>query len=204
MPHKLLMARFTTTVKLRSIYMYNNQFVYCPYYMEQPTYRNKMQSFAAFSGTVTRIEDFSPGPNDASSGCNKLMSLENKDRGPVNFVISPNTYFVDHKVVEVGDEVTGFYDANAPAILIYPPQYPAIVMVKDTDYQNVTVDYFNNQLINSDGNLKLNIAPSTEVILTNDQLFNRYPGNRNLIVIYGPTTKSIPAQTTPYKIIVLC
>ena len=28
--------------------------------------------------------------------------------------------------------------------------------------------------------------------------------NRNLIVIYGATTKSIPAQTTPYKIIVMC
>lgn len=191
--------------------MHNRQFSYCPYYINQTAYpsfnsklRNTVQKFAAFSGTVTRIEDFSPDPSDASGGCYKLMSLESKDKGPVNFVISPGTYFVDHEVVEVGDEVTGFYDANAPAILIYPPQYPAIVMAKDTEYQNVIVDYFNNQLISSDGNLKLNIASSTEVILTNDQLFNRYPGNRNLIVVYGPTTKSIPAQTTPYKIIVLC
>jgi len=191
--------------------MYNNQFPCCPYYMNQAAYpyfnamwRNTARNFAAFSGTVTRIEDFYPGQDDASAGCYKLMSLENIDRGPVNFVISPGTYFVDHEVVEVGDEVTGFYDANAPALLIYPPQYPAIVMAKDTVYQNVTVDYFNNQLISNDGNLKLNIAPSTEVILTNDQIFNKYPGNRNLIVAYGPTTKSIPAQTTPYKIIVLC
>jgi hypothetical protein len=162
------------------------------------------QKFAGVSGIVTRIEDFNPSPNETSAGCYKLMSLESKDRGPVNFVISPETYFVDHEVVEVGDEVTGFYDANAPAILIYPPQYPAIVVTKNTEYQNVTVDYFNNQLISSDGNLKLNIATSTEIILTNDQPFKRYPGNRNLIVVYGPTTKSIPAQTTPYKIIVLC
>ena len=167
-------------------------------------WRNTAQKFAAFSGTVTRIEDFYPGQDNASAGCYKLMSLENKDMGPVNFVISPGTYFVDHEVVEVGDEVNGFYDANAPALLIYPPQYPAIVMAKDTVYQSVTVDYFNNQLISSDGNLKLNIAPSTEVILTNDQPFNRYPGNRNLIIVYGPTTMSIPAQTTPYRIIVLC
>lgn len=191
--------------------MHNRQFSCCPYYMNQAAYpsfnaklRNEVQKFAAFSGTVTRIEDFSPSPSDVSGGCYKLMSLESKDKGPVNFVISPGTYFVDHEVIDVGDEVTGFYDANAPAILIYPPQYPAIVMAKDTEYQNVIVDYFNNQLISSDGNLKLNIAPSTEVILTNDQPFNRYPGNRNLIVVYGPTTMSIPAQTTPYKIIVLC
>ena len=191
--------------------MYNNQFFFSPYHMNQaayhsfnPMWRTIAQKFAAFSGTVTSIEDFYTGQDDPSAGCYKLMSLQNMDMGPVNFVISPGTYFVNHEVIEVGDEVTGFYDANAPVPLIYPPQYRAIVMAKNTEPENVTVDYFNNQLISSDGNLKLNIAPSTEIILTNDQIFNRYPGNRNLIVLYGPTTFSIPAQTTPYKIIVLC
>lgn len=191
--------------------MRNRQFFCCPYYLKQvqchpfinSKCRNKTQKFAAFSGTVMRIEDFYPSES-VKAGCYKLMSLENKNREPVNFVISPETYFVNHEVVKVGDKVTGYYDANAPAILIYPPQYPAIVMSKNKEYQNVVVDYFNKELINSDGNLKLNLAPSTEVILTNNQPFNKYPGNRNLIVIYGPTTKSIPAQTTPYKIIVLC
>ena len=112
--------------------------------------RNKVQKFAAFSGIVTRIEDFSPSPSDASEGCYKLMSLENKDKGPVNFVVIPTTYFVDHEMVEVGDGVTGFYDSNAPAPIIYPPQYPAIVMTKDSLYQNVKVDHFNSQLISSD------------------------------------------------------
>lgn len=191
--------------------MNNRQISCCPYYKKQTSlpsfnakFRNKIGKFAAFSGTVTSIEDFSISPADASAGCYKLISLENKDKGPVNFVISPETYFVDHELVTVGDVVTGFYDADAPAILIYPPQYRAIVMAKDTEYQNVTVDYFNDKLISSDGNLKLNLAPATEIILTNDQLFSGYPGNRNLIVTYGFTTKSIPAQTTPYKIIVLC
>ncbi|MEG0772115.1 hypothetical protein [Clostridium sp.] len=191
--------------------MYNNKFPYYPHYMNHATYsslnaklRNTSLKFAPFSGTVTKIEDFYTSEDDASVGCYKMMSLESIDMGPVNFVISPETYFLDHELVEVGDEVTGFYDANAPALLIYPPQYPAIVMVKDTVYENVTVDYFNNQLISSDGNLKLNIAPFTEVILRNDQLFNGLPRNKNLIVVYGPTTKSIPPQTTPYKIIVLC
>ncbi len=191
--------------------MCNDQFPCCPYYMNQAAYpsfnanwRNTTQSFAAVSGTITRIDDFYPTQDEESAGCYKLMSLESIDRGPVNFVISPGTYFIDHEVVVAGDEVTVFYDANAPALLIYPPQYPAIVIAKNTENQNVTVDYFNYQLISSDGNLKLNIDESTEIILTNYQSFNRYPGNRNLIVVYGPTTKSIPAQTTPYKIIVLC
>lgn len=191
--------------------MYNNQFSFYPYHLNQNPYlsfnsmwRNTAQKFAAFSGTVTMIEDFYTGQNDSSIGCYKIMSLENVDMGPVNFIISPETYFVNHAMIEIGNEVTGFYDANAPTLLIYPPQYPAIVMAKNTGAENVTVDYFNRELISSDGYLKLNIAPSTEIILTNDQIFNRYLGNRNLIVVYGPTTFSIPAQTTPYKIIVLC
>lgn len=191
--------------------MYNNQYFSYPYNMNQYDYfsfnsmwRNAVQKFASFSGTVTMIEDFYTGQDDASTGCYKLMSLETVDMGPVNFIISPETYFVNHVMIEVGDNITGFFDVNAPVPLIYPPQYRAIIIAKNTGSENITVDYFNKQLISSDGNLKLNIAPSTEVILTNDQIFNIYPGNRNLIVIYGPTTFSIPAQTTPYKIIVLC
>ena len=191
--------------------MYNNQIFSYPYYMSQDNYlyfnsmrRNTAQKFASFSGTVTMIEDFYTGQNDPSLGCYKLISTESVDMGPVNFIISPETYFVNHEVIKVGDEVTGFFDANAPVPLIYPPQYRSIVMTKNRRSESVAVDYFNKQLISSDGNLKLNIGPSTEVILRNDQTFNRYPGNRNLIVVYGPTTFSIPAQTTPYKIIVLC
>jgi hypothetical protein len=77
-------------------------------------------------------------------------------------------------------------------------------MVKDSPYQNVKVDYFNNQLESSDGQLKLNISPYTRIVLTNGQAFSRIHANRDLIVIYGAVTQSIPAQTTPYRIIVLC
>jgi hypothetical protein len=163
-----------------------------------------MVIFASFSGRVTRLADFGTGQNGAAAGCYKLMTLEKEDGSIVNFVVSPATYFVDHVVIKVGDTATGFYDSNAPVPLIYPPQYQAIIVAKNTQGQNVKVDFFNNQLISSDGSLKLNIGPATKVILVNDQPFTRYPGNRNLIVVYGPSTKSIPAQTTPYKIIVLC
>jgi len=122
----------------------------------------------------------------------------------VNFVIEPTTYFVDHAMVSVGDRVTGFYDANAPVPLIFPPQYRAIVMTKEHPYQNVNVDFFNSELISSDGSLQLNISSTTEIVLENGQSFNHNPINRYLIVIYGPTTRSIPAQTTPYRIIVMC
>lgn len=163
-----------------------------------------MKSFKSFHGTITMISDFWTNATGEGLGCYKLMSVENEDENLVNFVVTPYTYFVDHVMVTVGDNVTGFYDANAPVPLIYPPQFQAIVMARDSQYQNVKVDYFNSQLVSSDNQLKLNIGPYTEIVLENDQLFTRNPANRNLIVVYGPTTRSIPAQTTPYKIIVMC
>ncbi|PFO08370.1 hypothetical protein COJ85_03770 [Bacillus sp. AFS076308] len=162
-----------------------------------------MTNFYSFHGTITMISDLI-GQNGEEESCNKLMSVENGMGTIVNFVVSPTTYFVDHLMVAVGDRVTGYYDGNAPVPLIYPPQYRALVMVKDSPYQNVKVDYFDSQLLSSDGRLQLNISPYTQIVLTNGQPFKRNPANRDLIVVYGPSTKSIPAQTTPYRIIVLC
>lgn len=132
------------------------------------------------------------------------MSLLRGDGSTVNFVISPTTYFLGHVMVSIGDRVTGFYDVNVPVILIYPPQYQALIIEKDNAYQNVKVDYFDSQLVSSDGHLQLNISNYTPILLPNDQTFTLNPANRNLHVVYGPTTMSIPAQTTPYKIIVMC
>lgn len=161
-------------------------------------------NFLSFSGIVTMISDFWLGTNNDGGGCYQLISVENQSGSIVNFVVAPDTYFVDHEAVTIGDQVTGFYDADAPAPLIFPPQYRAIVMAKENVRQNVTVDFFNSQLENSDGSLRLNLSTNTQVLLENGQLFNRYPANRNLIVIYGATTRSIPAQTTPSKVIVIC
>jgi hypothetical protein len=163
-----------------------------------------MTNFLSFSGTVTAISDFYTGQYGMNEGCTKLFTLENELGEIVNFVVSPSTYVVDHEMIMVGDVVTGYYDGDLPVILIYPPQYQALVMVKENPNQNVKVSYFNQQLLSSDGQLQLNLSPYTQILLTNGQLFSTYPGNRDLIVFYGPSTRSIPAQTTPYRIIVLC
>ncbi|MEH6991390.1 hypothetical protein V7075_01625 [Neobacillus drentensis] len=163
-----------------------------------------MKKFTSVSGTVTMIQDHFVSSDEELNGCFKLMSILRGDGSIVNFVISPTTYFLDHVMVSVGDRVTGFYDANVPVILIYPPQYQAHIIVKDNPYQNVKVDFFNSQLVSSDGQLQLNISSFTPILLQNNQPFTLNPASRNLLVVYGPTTFSIPAQTTPYKIIVLC
>lgn len=150
------------------------------------------------------INDFLVTPSGENEGCYRLMSVIDGTGRQVNFVVEPKTYFVDQAMVGVGDQVTGYYDADAPVPLIYPPQYRALVMVKETPGQNVKVDFFNRQLISSDGMLNLNLSPGIPIILENGQRFTKSIANRNLIVVYGPSTFSIPAQTTPYRIIVLC
>ena len=163
-----------------------------------------MTNFYSFQGVVTQITDFVTYTNDGREGCDNFFTVENNQGAIVNFVVSPSTFVVDQEMIAVGDVVTGYYDGDAPAIMIYPPQYPALVIVKENQNQSVKVSYFNQDLLSSDGQLKLNLAPNTLVVLTNGQQFSRYPGNRDLIVTYQFTTRSIPPQTTPSRIIVLC
>lgn len=162
-----------------------------------------MINFGSFYGVVKEISDFWTGSED-TSGCYRLMAIQNSDGSIINFVVSPFTYFVEHAMVSEGDMVTGYYNADAPVPLIYPMQIQAIVIAKDMLNINVKVDYFNNQLVSSDGTLKINPSLQTEIVLINNQEFFDSPENHNLIVLYGPSTRSIPAQTTPYKIVVMC
>ena len=163
-----------------------------------------MINFFSITGTITNIEDFWINESQESLGCYKLISLQDDSGNTTNFVVAPETYILNNDILLPGDRVTGYYDGNAPVPLIYPPQYRALVMHKAQSFPNIKVGYFNNQLISSDNQLRLNLSPSTLIVIRNGLLFSRIPVNHNLIVIYGPTTRSIPAQTSPYKIIVLC
>src|SRR5690625_3488784 len=162
----------------------------------------KMIQFKAFTGTVVSMNDLHS--SEYGEGCSKIIALQNEEGAPVNFILTPSTYVVNQDMIAIGDTVTGYYDANGPAILIYPPQYLALIKVKEQTYQNVNVSYFNSDLISNDHKLRLNIHPYTQITTTYGQAFTGNIANRTLIVIYGPSTKSIPAQTMPHKIIVMC
>ncbi len=158
--------------------------------------------FQSFTGRVTMINDAGAGGNH--DGCYTLIAISSVEGQIVNFVAGPDTYFVDHKMIRIGDRITGFYDADQPTPLIYPPQYRAVVIAVTSPSNFVKVDYFNEKLVSSDGQLKLNISPATAVLLENGQQFTGNLTNRYLIVSYRASTKSIPAQTTPTQIVVMC
>ena len=72
---------------------------------KQKRYLN--EKFQSVDGTITMINDFVTGSNE-EIGCNKLMSVYNGYGNLINFVVKPNTYFIDYATVVVGDKVTGF------------------------------------------------------------------------------------------------
>lgn len=106
-----------------------------------------MITFLSFQGTITAITNF-PTKRGAESGCRQMLSLENKNQEVVHFITSKLTYFHNHQAFIPGDNVIGFYDANTPVPLIYPPRYRALVVAP------VTSDIFLPQ-ITSTANLSI-------------------------------------------------
>lgn len=153
--------------------------------------------YASFMGTIKGVENFT-----AIEGA-KIVAVENKEGGPANFIIKEDTFLVDNFDLEIGAEIVGFYDANAPMIMIYPPQYNMEVLAEQKENQFVKVDIFNEELVSSDNNLKLNISDQTEVVTRDGKKFKGTLANQKLVIIYDVTTRSIPAQTNPIKVIVL-
>lgn len=135
--------------------------------------------------------------------CMQQVTIRNSD-GIQNFIISPDTYVISEIRLRVGMNVTAFYDADLPIPLIYPPQYQAIIIGRRNPQENLYAGEFDNDLVSFDGTLKLNVGRSTDIVTSNGQPFPCPLGGQTLIVYYTITTRSIPAQTTPRKIIVIC
>lgn len=153
--------------------------------------------FFSISGTIQSI---SPIQNQC---CQQMINLITNN-GPVTLILSQDTYVINNTRFRPGMHIIAFYDANAPVPLIYPPQYQISVIAQQMPGEMITYDFFNQNLVSSNGMLKLNIANSTEIVTPNGQIFNCSLENRMMIVFYGITTRSIPAQTTPRKLIVMC
>lgn len=160
-----------------------------------------MKQLKAFRGVIRSIDPLSSG-----SGCDLIFTIIGFTGADEIFrlVVTPDTFVLDNTTLQPGDEITAWIDASRPVILIYPPQYEAVAIAKATHGENVKADLFNSELISSDGMLQLNLSPETKIIQTNGQIYPGTLANNSLLVIYGPSTRSIPAQTTPYEVIVLC
>ncbi len=135
--------------------------------------------------------------------CSQMVSLRTEN-GIVNFAVDMDTVIIDSRQLRQGMRVAAFYDSNLPVPLIFPPQYRAQIVTVLGRNEQVMLNYFDENLTATDGSLQLNVGPGTVIKTINGQNITCNLGEHILLVYYTVTTRSIPPQTTPRKIIVLC
>ena len=159
--------------------------------------------FGWVRGTIVDMMPTRQGGRRAD-GCVLFVTLETEEGETVNIILSPVTYVVDFETLSVGMNCTFWYLADAPMILIYPPQYNAVVAAENRNERMVDVSRYDRQLVNQERTLQLKLDGSVDIRTTNNQYFQGSPADHDLVVIYETSTRSIPAQTTPKEIVVLC
>jgi hypothetical protein len=90
--------------------------------------------FHSFTGVIINIEPYPAYPVDEANENQLMITVQNGQGEIVNFITGPETYYVNHALLSIGDQITGFYDATAPVIMIYPPQYGALIIMKENRY----------------------------------------------------------------------
>lgn len=161
----------------------------------------KRTNYETITGTITNIN---PLRGSDSNECSQFVTVEDASGNITNFTVTPSTFIADFVTLYKGMQAHFVYNADLPAPAIYPPQYTAVAVISTVSATNVEVGFFNNRLVNTDNTLRLNITESVPVVTSNNQIFFGPPGGRYLIVLYETSTRSIPAITTPEKVIVMC
>lgn len=140
------------------------------------------------------------------------ISFESTERGEIIFnegadcMIIVGNEVKTIKELAAGMEATVVMEDNAPMTMSLPPQTSgAVAIVAQGETPSfVAVDKFDDELtsaslkLNMDDTVKILDIRGTKQVLTAEDV-----KGQKAIVVYGASTKSIPAQTTPYMVIVL-
>ena len=140
------------------------------------------------------------------------ISFESTERGEIIFnegadcMIIVGNEVKTIKELAAGMEATVVMEDNAPMTMSLPPQTSgAVAIVAQGETPSfVVVDKFDDELtsaglkLNMDDTVKILDIRGTKQVLTAEDV-----KGQKAIVVYGASTKSIPAQTTPYMVIVL-
>lgn len=106
-----------------------------------------------------------------------------------------------------GSKITVFTGSYEPTPLILPVQYTANVIIINGDKEgNVNADTYladEEGYTNAANTLKIAAADDTKIVDKDEKEYKGDLDKNDLIVFYGVSTKSIPAQTTPTKVVVL-
>lgn len=165
--------------------------------MEDHFVAQKGPRYMSFTGNVISVETHHSIENGY------FVTMESEAGEPAHFVLTDKTFWIGSKEIQEGDLLTGYYDASRPMILIYPPQYSIDVLVTQAPEGFFKVDFFNKLLESQDNKLKLNLNEETEILDAKGEVYQGELGCQPLVVYYTSSTKSIPALTTPEKVVVM-
>ncbi|PIC86974.1 copper amine oxidase [Sporosarcina sp. P20a] len=157
------------------------------------------KAFVKVEGTINGTEK-----NDELT----LYTIKWKEESFV-LAITKETLIFDNtgKKVELkkGDKVSAYTHADKPMIMIYPPQYtPDAVIVEKDEANAAVVGIFGDELVDPYLKLQLNVDDSTDISSASGNKVNADDlKGKDLLVFYKETTRSIPAQTSPEKVVIL-
>ncbi len=166
-----------------------------------------MQSFngGPFLAVKGLIVDMVPArKNGRSDSCTLFFTVEDDNGNVVNMMVTPYTFVADFKPLGVGQEAMFWYRADAPMLLIYPAQYTAVAAAPVKRDRMYDLSYYDESLVNAERTLQLHMDRSVMLRTGSNQYFMGNPAGHNLFVSYAASTRSIPAQTTPLEVFVLC
>lgn len=157
-----------------------------------------------------KIVDIIDRANNRSS---ILVKAEGDDYGLI-FHLGEEVILLGHKSkdfikaedLKVGSRLDVFYKKNTPMALSLPGQLtPDVIILKDgEDLSFIKLGAFNRELISRENDLKLNISEDTSLVNKKGEKLDKEDlKNKDLIVFYTITTRSIPPQTNPEKVIVI-
>ncbi|WP_153723333.1 stalk domain-containing protein [Sporosarcina cascadiensis] len=159
----------------------------------------EQMSFIKVEGTIDSVEKNS----DVT-----LYTLKNGEETNVLAVMKDTLVFDNtgkEAELKKGDQVTAYTDADKPMLMIYPPQYSPDAVIVETDQTGFTaVGTFDKELVDASLKLQLKIGENTEITsVSGKEVKAEDLKDQDLLVFYTATTRSIPAQTTPEKVVVL-
>lgn len=142
--------------------------------------------------------------------------VNNKDdqNNTVNLKITDDTLVYDNlgnkkalSDLTDGSKITVFTGSYEPTPLILPVQYTANIIIINGDKEgNVNADTYladEEGYTNAANTLNIAAADDTKIVDKDEKEYKGDLDKNDLIVFYGVSTKSIPAQTTPTKVVVL-
>lgn len=170
---------------------------------EENKEEKEMTNIMKLSGTIKQIQ---------KDGQKWALTVENEEGILTVLIVDAHTYLfnskttkqMDQSKLEIGTVLETYYDKNKPRILIYPQQVtPKFIIIKDKETEGeIKVGQFDKKLLSLDGQLKLEIGKET--VMENqlgETIKKEDLAGKDLIVFYTITTRSLPPQTTPTKVI---